>query len=442
QALSYRQLNAQANRVAHALKARGAGLEKVVGVVQERGVGYLVSLLGVLKADAVYLPLDPALPASRLAGLVKQSGCQWVLSEEKTRGLAQEIAQGQPVLEREGVLAEGRGEHNPKHEVEPKSLAYVLYTSGSTGVPKGAMIEHRGMKNHLMAKVRDLGMGPEEVVAQVAVQSFDVSVWQFLSALLSGGRTAVFPDESAWEPQKLLKEMGRQGVTLLETVPAHMKLILEELEARPNEYDVSALKWFFLNGEALPAELCQRWFERYPGIPMVNAYGPTECSDDVTHYKMMKAPQQKQGWMPIHGTLPNLQLYVVDEWIQPVPLGVPGELCVGGVGVGRGYLGDAVKTAGSYVPNPFASQAGERLYRTGDLVRCLEDGTLEFLGRNDHQVKIRGIRIELGEIEAALRKHPRVGMCVVVARAEGQGKRLVGYVSAKEAGAQPTGKEL
>ncbi|ADO72626.1 non-ribosomal peptide synthetase [Stigmatella aurantiaca] len=442
QALSYRQLNAQANRVAHALKARGAGLEKVVGVVQERGVGYLVSLLGVLKADAVYLPLDPALPAPRLAGLVKQSGCQWVLSEEKTRGLAQEIAQGQPVLEREGVLAEGRGEHNPKHEVEPKSLAYVLYTSGSTGVPKGAMIEHRGMKNHLMAKVRDLGMGPEEVVAQVAVQSFDVSVWQFLSALLSGGRTAVFPDESAWEPQKLLKEMGRQGVTLLETVPAHMKLILEELEARPNEYDVSALKWFFLNGEALPAELCQRWFERYPGIPMVNAYGPTECSDDVTHYKMMKAPQQKQGWMPIHGTLPNLQLYVVDEWIQPVPLGVPGELCVGGVGVGRGYLGDAVKTAGSYVPNPFASQAGERLYRTGDLVRCLEDGTLEFLGRNDHQVKIRGIRIELGEIEAALRKHPQVGMCVVVARAEGQGKRLVGYVSAKEAGAQPTGKEL
>ncbi|MDC0708183.1 amino acid adenylation domain-containing protein [Stigmatella sp. ncwal1] len=442
QALSYRELNAQANRVAHALKARGAGLEKVVGVVQERGVGYLVSLLGVLKADAVYLPLDPALPASRLAGLVKQSGCQWVLCEAKTQALAQEIAQGNPVVAREGLLGEAAGEHNPKHEVGPKSLAYVLYTSGSTGVPKGAMIEHRGMKNHLLAKVRDLAMGPGEVVAQVAVQSFDVSVWQFLSALLSGGRTAVFPDESAWEPQKLLKEMGRQGVTLLETVPAHMKLILEELEARPSEYDVSALRWFFLNGEALPAELCQRWFKGYPHIPMVNAYGPTECSDDVTHYKMMKAPEQAQGWMPIHGTLPNLQLYVVDEWLQPVPLGVPGELCVGGVGVGRGYLGDAVKTAGSYVPNPFATQPGERLYRTGDLVRYLEDGTIEFLGRNDHQVKIRGIRIELGEIEAALRKHPQVGMSVVVARAEGQNKRLVAYVTPKEAGAKPTAKEL
>ncbi len=442
-ALSYQQLNAWANQVAHALRARGAGLERVVGVVQDRGEGYLASLLGVLKADAVYLPLDPALPAQRLAGLVEQSGCMLVLSEQKHTSLAQEVAAGRPVLTLEQVQEEEHPRHNPEHHVQPKSLAYVLFTSGSTGLPKGAMIEHRGMKNHLLAKVFDLQLSPRDVVAQVAVQSFDVSVWQFLAALLCGGCTAVFQDESAWEPERLMKEMARQHVTVLETVPAHMKLILEELETRRGQYDLSALRWFFLNGEALPAEMCVRWFQLYPHIPMVNAYGPTECSDDVTHYKMFQAPSQQQPWMPINGTLPNLQIYVLDEWLRPVPLGVPGELCVGGVGVGRGYLGDPAKTAGVYVPNPFSSTPGERMYRTGDLVRYLADGTIEFLGRNDHQVKIRGIRIELGEIESALRRHPEVGMCVVVARQDGgQGKRLVAYVAPKESGAKPTPKAL
>ncbi len=441
-ALSYQQLNDWANQVAHALRARGAGLERVVGVVQDRGEGYLASLLGVLKADAVYLPLDPALPAQRLAGLVEQSGCMLVLSEQKHTSLAQEVAAGRPVLTLEQVLEEGHPRHNPEHHVQPKSLAYVLFTSGSTGLPKGAMVEHRGMRNHLLAKVTDVGLGPTDVIAQVAVQSFDVSVWQFLTALLCGGCTAVFRDESAWEPERLMKEMARQHVTVLETVPAHMKLILEELEARRGQYDLSALRWFFLNGEALPTEMCVRWFQLYPHIPMVNAYGPTECSDDVTHYKMSRAPVE-HAWAPMHGTLPNLQIYVLDEWLQPVPLGVPGELCVGGVGVGRGYLGDPAKTAGVYVPNPFSSTPGERMYRTGDLVRYLADGTMEFLGRIDHQVKIRGARIELGEVEAALSRHPEVGMCVVVARQDGgQGKRLVAYVAPKESGAKPTPKAL
>ncbi|MDY7225118.1 non-ribosomal peptide synthetase [Hyalangium rubrum] len=433
QALTYAELNARANQVAHALQAQGAGPERIVGVLQDRGNEYLISLLGILKAGAVYVPLDPALPNPRLATIVQQSGCGWVLTEQKYLARATELTPASPVLDVAALLGAGHPTRNPEHRVDPKGLAYVIFTSGSTGLPKGAMIEHRGMKNHLLAKVDDLALGPQDVVAQVAVQSFDVSIWQFLCALLVGGCTAVFRDEKAWEPVQLLRQMAQDGVTLLETVPSHMKLIVEELEARKASYDLSALRWFFLNGEALPSDLCVRWFQLYPHIPMVNAYGPTECSDDVTHYKMLVSPPTRYPWMPINGTLPNLRIYVLDPWQRPVPVGVIGELCVGGVGVGRGYLGDPGRTATIYVPDPFSTEPGARLYRTGDVVRYRNDGTIEFLGRSDHQVKIRGIRIEIGEIESALRKHLGVGTCVVLARQDGgQEKRLVAYVTPRE----------
>jgi amino acid adenylation domain-containing protein len=285
----------------------------------------------------------------------------------------------------------------------PRQLAYVIYTSGSTGVPKGVMVEHGGMLNHLLAKISDLGLGAEDVVAQTASQAFDISVWQFLAALLIGGRVEVFGEEEAHDPARLLDGVEQEGVTVLETVPSLLRAMLDEVERRaPGRERLSRLRWLIPTGEALPPELTRRWLAAHPTVPLVNAYGPTECSDDVTHHIINRPPASEEFNTPIGRPVANTRLYVLDAGMQLLPVGVLGELYVGGAGVGRGYLYDAAKTASVFVPDPYSGEAGARLYRTGDVGRWLPDGTLEFLGRIDHQVKVRGFRIELGEIEAVL----------------------------------------
>ncbi|WP_437901751.1 amino acid adenylation domain-containing protein [Sorangium sp. So ce124] len=434
EALSYAQLNAQANRVAHALSALGVGQDARVGLLLDRSLEFLTAMLGAFKAGAAYVPLDPALPLQRLEQMADRSGCAVLVTTPRHEALARRLGHdGRAVRRLEELLAAACSEGDPPRAGAPRSLSYVIFTSGSTGVPKGVMIEHTGMLNHLRAKVHDLRITSRDVVAQTATQTFDVSVWQFLAALLAGAETAIVTDDDAWEPGRLLHRLERDGVTVFETVPSHLRLLLEELEARGDEVDLSALRWLMVTGEALPPDLCARWFRLFPRVPLINAYGPTECSGDVTHYTLQGPPAQAWKAVPISGALPNLRIYILDSHLQPVPAGVVGELCVGGIGVGRGYIGEPDKTARAFVPDPFSATPGARLYRTGDRVRHLPDGTIEFLGRADHQVKIRGVRIEIGEVEAAIASHPDVRACVVVTREDRPGeKRLVAYVVPRE----------
>ena len=292
------------------------------------------------------------------------------------------------------------------------------------------MVEHAGMLNHLYAKITDLRMTQEETIAQTASQCFDISVWQFLSTLLVGGRVIIFGDDIVYDPSRLLNEVHCHGVSILEIVPSMMRALLDELARRKDaRSDLPALRWMIATGEELPPEICVRWFEQYSTIPLLNAYGPTECSDDVTHYFLSQPPSDGVVRLPVGRPVANMQMYVLDAMLSAVPVGVSGELHVGGVGVGRGYLNRPELTAEKFIPDPFSSQPGARLYRTGDLGRYLNDGNIEFLGRIDHQVKIRGFRIELGEIEAALSAIPDVREAVVVIKElKPNDKSLVAYV--------------
>ncbi|HKI01750.1 MAG TPA: amino acid adenylation domain-containing protein [Thermoanaerobaculia bacterium] len=442
---TYAGLNRRANALARRLKGLGVGPDQVVGLVADRGIDFLAAILGIFKAGGAYLPLDGRHPAERLRQVVRQSGTRLVLAASAfAAGLSEDLGSR---LEEEAVrlrsledLLEPAGrEENPPALAQPDSLAYVIYTSGSTGIPKGAMIANRGMLNHLFVKIGGLGLSAGDSVAQTASHTFDISVWQFLAALLVGGRVHVFKDGIAHDPPRLLAEVARQGVTVLETVPSLMRLMLSEPEGA---LDLPHLRWMIPTGEALPLDLCRRWLAAHPQVPLVNAYGPTECSDDVTHHVLRTPPPPDLMHVPIGRPVANTRLYVVSPDLLPVPRGVVGELYVGGAGVGRGYLNDPVRTAEGFIPDPFAGEPGARLYRTRDLVRLTggADGVLEFHGRVDHQVKIRGHRIELGEIESALARHPDVADAVVTVGEVGAGeKRLVGYVVPRraEAAAEP-----
>jgi amino acid adenylation domain-containing protein len=322
---------------------------------------------------------------------------------------------------------------NPPRYHTPDSLAFVIFTSGSTGMPKGAMVEYKGMFNNLITKVPTLGLTGQDVIAQTAGQCFDISVWQHLTALVCGARVEIFPDEIVKEPHQLLAQLAECGGTILEAVPSMIQALLDSAD---ETIELPELRWLIACGEAFPPELCRRWMDRFPHVKVLNAYGPAECSDDVSYYEVLARPGETETIVPIGRPVHNTQLYLLDRWLEPVPIGVPGEICVAGIQVGRGYLERPDLTAEKFIPNPFGSaqdrpfdEAGKRLYRTGDLGRYREDGAIEFLGRIDHQVKIRGVRIEPGEIEAQLLIYPKIEQALVVVREDDTGgKRLVAYV--------------
>ncbi|HEX9943146.1 MAG TPA: amino acid adenylation domain-containing protein, partial [Thermoanaerobaculia bacterium] len=426
--LTYRELLDRSRRWAAELAGRGVGPESVVAILSPRGLPFLTAVLAVFQAGGVYLPLDPHQPPARALSVLRQSGARWLLSGG---GLGPRLLVGADdpleldLLELEDFarLEDGGAPPARRSPAGLEHLAYVIFTSGSTGLPKGAMVHHRGLLNHLLAKIGDLGITAADTVAQNASQSFDISVWQMLSPLVVGGRVAIYPDAVAHDPAGLLAAVEHDGVTVLEVVPSMLVALLEG-----DGVNAGRLRWLVPTGEALPPELARRWLARHPGIPLLNAYGPTECSDDVSHGPVREAPPLAAASVPIGRPVVNTGLYVVDGDLRPQPLGVPGELCVGGEGVGRGYLGEPGKTAQAFVPDPFGGAPGARLYHTGDLARWLPSGEIEFLGRIDHQIKVRGFRIELGEIEAALASHPAVRQVVVDPRGEGAGRRLVAYV--------------
>ncbi|AUG78198.1 Non-ribosomal peptide synthetase [Kitasatospora sp. MMS16-BH015] len=425
--VSYWELNENANRLAHHLARLGVGPERVVGICAERSIEQLTAIAAVLKAGGAYLPIDPRLPAERVSYLLQDADVQVLVTE----GASAELAAGADVrlvlLDRPQEWAEESPE-NPEPTATPDNLAYTIYTSGSTGRPKGVLVHRLGMGNHLWAKIEDLALTSADTVTQNASLSFDISVWQMFAAIAVGGRVRITAPETALDPTALFGQVVQDGVTILEVVPSLLRSALDAWDAGAEAPELPLLRRVMVTGEELPAELCRRWFARYPQIPLVNAYGPTECSDDITHAQLTGPEQVTNGRVPIGAPVRNFRLHVLDEHGDPVPLGVPGELYAGGVGVARGYLGRPGLTAQRFVPDPFAAD-GSRLYRTGDLARWRADGSLDFLGRIDDQVKVRGYRIELGEIEAALAEHPLVRQAVVLLREDTPGdKRLVGYL--------------
>jgi acyl-coenzyme A synthetase/AMP-(fatty) acid ligase/aryl carrier-like protein len=306
-----------------------------------------------------------------------------------------------------------------------------MYTSGSTGKPKGVMVEHRGMVNHVLAKLADLEMGADCVLAQNGPPTFDIVVWQCLAPLVVGGRVVVFPDAIAEDPALLVDEIERRGVTVLQIVPSMLRALLDEAETRKPQ--LASLRWMVPTGEALPTELCRRWLALYPHIPILNTYGSTECSDDQCHdaIRALDAADDAVAIASIGRPIHNMAAYVLDATLEPVPPGVVGELYIGGIGVGRGYIGDPERTLAAFVPDPFSDG---RLYRTRDLARRRPSGRIDFLGRVDNMIKLRGFRIEPGEIEAALVAHPAVAAAAVIAQPHPSAERvLVGYVVAKSA---------
>lgn len=310
--------------------------------------------------------------------------------------------------------------------VEPDQLAYIYFTSGSTGEPKGAMCEQAGMLNHLYAKIDDLGIGEGQVVAQTAPQCFDISLWQLASGLLVGGRTLLVEQEVILDVQRFVDKIIDGRVSVLQVVPSYLDVVVSCLQQRPRE--LPDLRCVSVTGEALKKELAQRWFAAQPGIKLVNAYGLTETSDDTNHEVMDRMPDGDR--ILLGRAVNNVHVYVVDEHLTPVPLGAPGLIVFSGVCVGRGYVNDPERTRQAYLVDPH--REGARLYRGGDYGRWQPGGKLEFLGRRDNQVKIRGFRIEIGEIENTLLRVPGVrdGAVVVTERAD-RSKHLVAFYSGR-----------
>lgn len=430
--VDYTQLKTGAEQLAHHLvSASKLQHEDIVGVLSDRSPLLPQAIYGIWKAGGAYLPLHPELPEERLKMILEDAGVKVVITEKKYTTVATALQQACPWLEHV-VYADNPEAYTKGTFVKNNTgqdngtLAYVIYTSGSTGKPKGAMVEHKGLINHQYARIRELEVDDQCRIAQNASQSFDISIFQLFAALLCGGTTVIYSQDTVLRPDEFLKQVTADGITLMEIVPGYLSLVLDELPEQKQGV-FTALKYMLAGGETMKKSLAARWFAAFPGIKLVNGYGPTEASDTITQHIMEQTPDA--GSIPIGRALSNLNIYIVDKNGEQCPLGVVGEIWVSGVGVGRGYLNDADKTARSFIRDPFRQQA-TRLYKTGDLARYLPDGSIEFTGRKDHQVKIRGYRIELGEIEQRLNSLPGVKETVVMDR-EGADRQpaLYAYVT-------------
>ena len=443
---SYRDLARRGSAIAHRLVLEGIGPDVVVALLAERDADLLAAIIAVKRVGGAFLCLEPTLPAARLAQIVQSSGAWLLLAGQSSAEVLGEVLSRMPTRERMRVLMlEDIVEVAPPDpgrpvRPAPSNLAYLVYTSGSTGVPKGVMIEQRGLLNHLVSLISELKLSAADVIAQTAPQSFVISVWQFLAGLMVGARVHICADEIVGDPALLAQEITREGLTVLQIVPSLLREILERTTNEPVFRAFSRLRVLISTGEPLAVNLCRDWFRHFPDVPLINAYGSSECSDDVALHRLTAASTLLDT-VPVGRAIPNTRLYVLDSNSQPMPIGVAGELCVGGVGVGRGYLNDPEQTKRKFSRDPFSNHRRARLYKTGDLARWHADGTLECLGRIDHQVKIRGYRIELGEIEHVLLEHPDVNGATVLQRDDIGGTQLVAHI-VTTAGRQPKAEYL
>ncbi|OPF27975.1 pyoverdine synthetase D, partial [Pseudomonas aeruginosa P47] len=434
QRLSYGELNARANRLAHCLIARGVGADVPVGLALERSLDMLVGLLAILKAGGAYLPLDPAAPEERLAHILDDSGVRLLLTQGH---LLERLPRqtGVEVLAIDGLVLDGYAESDPLTTLSADNLAYVIYTSGSTGKPKGTLLTHRNALRLFSATEAWFGFDERDVWTLFHSYAFDFSVWEIFGALLYGGRLVIVPQWVSRSPEDFYRLLCREGVTVLNQTPSAFKQLMAVACSADMATQQPALRYVIFGGEALDLQSLRPWFQRFGDRQpqLVNMYGITETTVHVTYRPVSEADLEGGLVSPIGGTIPDLSWYILDRDLNPVPRGAVGELYIGRAGLARGYLRRPGLSATRFVPNPFPGGAGERLYRTGDLARFQADGNIEYIGRIDHQVKVRGFRIELGEIEAALAGLAGVRDAVVLAHDGVGGTQLVGYVVADSA---------
>ena len=420
--LTYAELNARANRLAHHLRALGVGPETLVGLCVGRSPEMVVGLLGILKAGGAYVPMDPAYPEHRITTMLEDAQVAVLVTEARLRATLPAISARLVCLDSAAEGLDSQPEGNPTGGATAANLAYVIYTSGSTGRPKGVMVTHGALTNFLQSMRQLLGLAGSDVLLAVTTLSFDIAALEMYLPLIQGARIEVVGRDEAADGPRLIARLESAGATFLQATPATWRLLLEAgWQGRPGLA-------MLCGGEALPRDLADRLADK--GAALWNLYGPTETTIWSSAAKVAPA---EDGPVAIGRPIANTQLYVLDSRLRPVPVGVAGELYIGGKGLARGYLKRAGMTAERFLPDPLGQTPGGRIYRTGDLARWLADGRLECLGRVDHQVKIRGYRIELGEIEAALARNPAVREAVVIAREDTPGeKRLVAYVVGRD----------
>ncbi|MFL9462640.1 amino acid adenylation domain-containing protein [Scytonema tolypothrichoides VB-61278_2] len=424
QRLTYSELNAKANQLAHHLQRLGVEPEVLVGLCVERSLSMVVGLLGILKAGGAYVPLDPAYPRDRLAFMLEEASVPVLLTQERLMATLPELKAQVVCLDADWQEIARESEGNSQSKVTPEHLAYVIYTSGSTGKPKGVQILHGALVNFLNSMHLTLGLSQRDILLSVTTLSFDIAGLELYLPLIVGASIVVVSREVATDGTELLKRLSSSGATVMQATPATWRLLLAS-----GWHDSRQLK-ILCGGEALKRELAEQLLERC--TELWNLYGPTETTIWSAAHKLetLNSASSADSIISIGRPIANTQFYVLDKHLQPVPVGVPGELHIGGVSLARGYLNRPQLTSEKFIENPFINKAGERLYKTGDLVRFKRDGNLEYLGRIDEQVKIRGFRIELGEIEALLNQHPNVRETAVIAKEDiGDDKRLVAYIT-------------
>ncbi|HZD95641.1 MAG TPA: amino acid adenylation domain-containing protein, partial [Candidatus Sulfotelmatobacter sp.] len=417
--ITYRELNLRANRLAHYLIKKGVGPESLAGIALERSLEMVIAILATWKAGAAYLPLDPDYPRARLQFMLEDARPAVVITSEQIRQQLPLNASNEfVILDQADIQTElnQAPDHNPALKLLPQNTAYVIYTSGSTGKPKGVVVSHVGIPSLALSHTQRLELVQNSRVLQFASLNFDASFWELLMALTTGSALVLTEDEQGGFPlQELLKN---QRITHATLTPSVLSTLDERQDAGPPN--------LIIVGEKCPGDLVARWSQ---GRRVVNAYGPTE----ITVCATISSPLSSSALPPIGSPIANTKVYVLNDHLHPLPMGVPGELYIANAGLARGYLNQPALTAERFVANPFSEDAGSRMYRTGDIVRWRHDGNLEFLGRADEQVKVRGFRIELGEIEAALQVLPEVTGCAAVLHEdEQQEKQIVAYIVAKD----------
>jgi amino acid adenylation domain-containing protein len=433
QRISYADLNRRANQLAHHLRSLGVGPEVRVGICVERSLDMVVGLLGILKAGGAYVPLDPAYPRERLAFMLEDAKVSVLLTQGRLREALPRHGAHLVCLDTEGeVISQERAE-DPSSGVSAENLAYIIYTSGSTGRPKGIALRHTGVVNNLVDLNRSFGVGPEDRILAISSPSFDMCVYEILGTLAAGGAIVMPEAALAKDPAHWAELIVRHGVTVWNSAPPLLEMLVNHVESRPLLRPQS-IRVAILGGDWVPVTLPDRLKALADDVRVIVLGGATEAS---IHSIVYPVDRTDRSWrsIPYGRPMANQLAYILDSHLEPVPIGVPGELHLGGIGLARGYFDRPDLTAEKFIPNPFR-QESERIYKTGDLARYMPDGTIELIGRMDFQVKIHGHRMELGEIAAALKQHPAVRQAVVLAREDEPGdKRLVAYVVAD--GASP-----
>ncbi|MBE6048598.1 MAG: amino acid adenylation domain-containing protein, partial [Clostridium sp.] len=442
--LTYNDLNKKSNQLANLLRLKGVKNNKFVAVICDKSIELLISILAVFKAGGAYIPIDPSLPQDRIDYIVKNSQVTAVLTQSK---YIQNVADKSNTY----ICVDEFNDNNLEYEIldkklinecscenleninEPTDLAYAIYTSGSTGMPKGAMIRHNGMVNHIYAKIKDLNLNDRDVVLQNASISFDISVWQLLAALLVGGKTAIVSLETSRDVELLFNYIKKEKVTIFEIVPTLLSVFLDVVEKK-SEQDrkLNKLRYTIVTGEEVSVNLVNRWFEHYKEVNIVNAYGPTEASDDITHYIIKDKFSEDVRRVSIGKPISNMKIYILDKYNKLAPIGVKGEICVTGIGVGAGYLNNESKTKESFIENSFEKDSKYLVYKTGDLGRWNENGLIDFFGRKDNQIKLRGFRIELEEIDSVSESYECIEKLVTVIKKENNDSKIVAYFTTNE----------